>query len=186
MKRRKQGKAYTDKPELKNVSVHLDDHLWKFSLSEVRISTKDGWVSLEPFFTKLFWKYYNNGWVLASESSFKLCKGNVVKLYLVFKKSLPKPYDAKEYIPVDLNENNVSLLLDGKPLLVETNVKGITLGYAYRRKRIEGGRSTRTRVVRRALKGLREGFKKLDIRRKLARLIVLEAFREGYSFRGLA
>lgn len=65
----------------------------------MRISTKDGWVSLEPFFTKLFWKYYNNGWVLASESSFKLCKGSVVKLYLVFKKS-SKPYDAKEYISV--------------------------------------------------------------------------------------
>nr|WP_230952825.1 IS200/IS605 family accessory protein TnpB-related protein [Sulfolobus acidocaldarius] len=179
LKRRKQGKAYTDKPEIRNVSVHLDDHLWKFSLSEVRIVTRKGWVSLKPFFTKLFWRYYNDGWALASESSFKLCKGNVVKLYLVFKRPLPKPFEAKGYIPVDLNEDNVSVLLDGKPLLVETSVKKITLGYAYKRKRISEGRSTKDRVVRRALKSLKERFKKLDIRRKLAKLIVTEALREG-------
>ncbi|WP_230950219.1 RNA-guided endonuclease InsQ/TnpB family protein [Sulfolobus acidocaldarius] len=179
MRRKKEGKTYTDKPELRNVTVHLDDHLWRFSLGEVRIATRKGWVSLKPFFTKLFWKYYNKGWALASESSFKLCKGNVVKLYPVFKKPLPKPYDVKGFIPVDLNEDNVSLLLDGKPLLVETSVKKITLGYAYKRKRISEGRSTKDRDVKRALKSLKERFKKLDIRRKLAKLIVTEALREG-------
>jgi hypothetical protein len=58
----------------------------------------------------------------------------------------------KSIYQFELNENNVSLLLDGKPLLVETNIKRITLGYAYKRKKIESDRSTKTREAKRALK----------------------------------
>jgi IS605 OrfB family transposase len=64
-------------------------------------------------------------------------------------------------------------LVDGKPILLETNTKKITLGYEYKKKEISTGRSTKDREVGRKL---REKDKKLDVRRKLAKLIVLEAY----------
>ena len=64
--------------------------------------------------------------------------------------------------------------------MLETNTKKITLGYEYRRKAITTGKSTKDREVKRRLKKLRERDKKADVRRKLAKLIVIEAF-EGKS-----
>ncbi|WP_009991910.1 IS200/IS605 family accessory protein TnpB-related protein, partial [Saccharolobus solfataricus] len=115
-------------------------------------------------------------WRIASEARFRLMKGNVVEFYVIFKRDEPKPYEPKAFIPVDLNENSVSVLINSKPLLLETNTKKITLGYEYRRKAITTGKSTKDREVRRKLKRLRERNKKVDIRRKLAKLIVKEAF----------
>ena len=175
MKRR--GRAYTNRPEVRRVTVHLDDHLWKFGLNKISIAVKGGRVSLEPIFHKLFWRYYNSGWRIASESRFKLLKGNVVELYIVFTKDDPKPYTPQGFIPVDLNEDHVSVLVDNKPVLVETNTKRITLGYEYRRRKITKGKSTKVREVVRKLKKLREADKKSDVRRKLAKLIVKEALR---------
>lgn len=43
-KLKKRGRSYTDKPSVRRVTVHLDDHLWKFSLSIISISTKKGKV----------------------------------------------------------------------------------------------------------------------------------------------
>jgi putative transposase len=102
-------------------------------------------------------------------------KGDFVEFYVIFKKEV-KPYEAKGFIPVDLNENSVSVLVDGKPILLETNTKRITLGYEYRRKSITTGKSTKDREVKRKLRKLRERDKKADVRRKLAKLIVKEAF----------
>nr|WP_291998728.1 transposase [Caldivirga sp.] len=176
LKLRRLGRAYTDRPELRSVTVHLDDHLWRFGLDAIRVATKRGWVGLEPQYHKLFWMYLNGGWGLASEARFKLLEGNFVEFFIVFKKDEPKPYEPKGFIPVDLNENSVSVLLDEEPILLETNTKKITLGYEYRRWRIEKGRSTKDRDVRRKLKKLRERDKKADARRKLAKLIVMEAY----------
>ena len=176
-KMRRRGRAYTNRPEVRRVTVHLDDHLWKFSLDKITIAVKGGRVALEPKFHRLFWRYYNGGWRIASEARFKLLKGNVVELYIVFKKDDPKPYTPQGFIPVDLNENHVSVLVDNKPVLVETNTKRITLGYEYRRRKITSGNSTKAREVVRKLKKLRERDKKSDIRRKLAKLVVMEALR---------
>jgi len=174
-KLKKRGKSYTEKPSVSRVTIHLDDHLWKFSLDTISISTKRSRVFISPTFPKIFWRYYNKGWLIASEARFRLMKGNVVEFYVIFKKDV-KPYEPKGFIPVDLNENSVSVLVDGKPMLLETNTKRITLGYEYRRKAITTGKSTKDREVRRKLKRLRERDKKVDIRRKLAKLIVKEAF----------
>ncbi|MBB5254231.1 RNA-guided endonuclease InsQ/TnpB family protein [Sulfurisphaera ohwakuensis] len=173
------GRAYTDRPIIRRVTVHLDDHLWKFSLDKISIATKRGRVYLSPLFPKIFWRYYNQGWRIASEARFKLLKGNVVELYIIFKKDEPKPYEPKVFIPIDLNENSVSVLVDGKPILLETNTKKITLGYEYRRRKITTGRSTKDRDVKRKLRKLREGDKKVDVRRKFAKLVVMEAFESG-------
>ncbi|ACP49030.1 transposase, IS605 OrfB family [Sulfolobus islandicus Y.N.15.51] len=175
-KLKKRGRSYTEKPSVRRVTIHLDDHLWKFSLDTISISTKRSRVFISPTFPKIFWRYYNKGWLIASEARFRLMKGNVVEFYVIFKRDEPKPYEPKAFIPVDLNENSVSVLINSKPLLLETNTKRITLGYEYRRKAITTGKSTKDREVRRKLKRLRERDKKVDIRRKLAKLIVKEAF----------
>ncbi|QPG51263.1 IS200/IS605 family element transposase accessory protein TnpB [Saccharolobus solfataricus] len=175
-KLKKRGRSYTDTPSVRRVTIHLDDHLWKFNLDRISISTKRSRVFISPTFPKIFWRYYNKGWRIASEARFRLMKGNVVEFYVIFKRDEPKPYEPKGFIPVDLNENSVSVLVDGKPMLLETNTKKITLGYEYRRKAITTGKSTKDREVRRKLKRLRERDKKVDIRRKLAKLIVKEAF----------
>ncbi|ADL19137.1 Third ORF in transposon ISC1913 [Acidilobus saccharovorans 345-15] len=175
-KLKRRGRAYTDRPSVRRVTVHLDDHLWRFSLDEISIATKGGKVRISPTFHKLFWRYYNGGWRIAGEARFRLAKGNVVELFIVFKKEEPKPYEPKGFTPVDLNEGSASVLVGGRPILLETNIKKITLGYEYRRKRVQSGRSTEDRDVRRRLKRLREKYRKADIRRKLARLIVKEAF----------
>ncbi|MEM1646568.1 MAG: hypothetical protein QXL96_12090 [Ignisphaera sp.] len=87
--------------------------MWKFSLDKITIATKRGRVSLSLLFPKIFWRYYNQGWRIASEARFKLLKGNVVELYIIFKKDEPKPYTPQGSIPVDLNEDSVSLLVYG-------------------------------------------------------------------------
>lgn len=46
--------------------------MWRFSLSEIEISTKRGRVKFSPIFPKIFWRYYNDGWRIASETRFKL------------------------------------------------------------------------------------------------------------------
>jgi transposase, IS605 OrfB family, central region len=175
-KLKRRGRAYTERPSVRRVTVHLDDHLWKFSLDTISISTKRSRILISPTFPKIFWRYYNKGWLIASEARFRLMKGNVVEFYVIFKRDEPKPYEPKAFIPVDLNENSVSVLINSKPLLLETNTKRITLGYEYRRKLTITGKSTKDREVRRKLKRLRERDKKVDIRRKLAKLIVKEAF----------
>ncbi|ACP44729.1 transposase, IS605 OrfB family [Sulfolobus islandicus Y.G.57.14] len=174
-KLKKRGRSYTEKPSVRRVTIHLDDHLWKFNLDRISISTKRSRILISPTFPKIFWRYYNKGWLIASEARFKLLKGNVVEFYVIFKRDV-KPYEPKGFIPVDLNENSVSVLVDGKPMLLETNTKKITLGYEYRRKLTITGKSIKDREVRRKLKRLRERDKKVDIRRKLAKLIVKEAF----------
>ena len=179
-KLKKRGRSYTEKPSVRKVTVHLDDHLWKFGLDRISIAVKRGRVFISLTFPKIFWEYYNKGWLIASEARFKLLKGNVVEFYVIFKKDEPKPYEPKGFIPVDLNENSVSVLISSKPVLIETNTRRITLGYEYRRKAITTGKSTKDREVKRRLKRLRERDKKADVRRKLAKLIVIEAF-EGKS-----
>ncbi|MGC9136524.1 RNA-guided endonuclease InsQ/TnpB family protein [Caldivirga sp.] len=174
---RRLGRAYTDRPELRSVTVHLDDHLWRFGLDAIQVATKRGWVGLEPQYHRLFWMYLNGGWGLASEARFKLLKGNVVEIYLVFKKGEPEPYEPKGFLPIDLNEDSVSTIVDGAPVLLETNNRKITLGYHYRRLAITRGKSTGDRDVRGRLRMLKERDRKLDARRKLAKLIVMEALR---------
>lgn len=171
-KLKKRGRSYTDRPSVRRVTVHLDDHLWKFSLNVISIATKRGRVCISPIFPKIFWRYYNDNWLIASGARFKLLKGNVVEFFIVFKKDV-KSYDPRGFIPVDLNEDSVSVLINGKPILLETNTRMITLGYEYKRRSITNGRSTKDREVRRKL---RERDKKLDVRRKFAKLIVKEAF----------
>ena len=67
-------------------------------------------------------------------------------------------------MPVDVNENNVTILVDGIAYLFETNMKKLILGYYYRRKRIQERYDklygVKSMIKRKAMRKLKEREKK--------------------------
>jgi putative transposase len=51
---KRKRRSYTDRPVVRRVTVHLDDHLWKFSLSTISILTKRSRVNISLTFSKIF------------------------------------------------------------------------------------------------------------------------------------
>jgi len=179
--KKKRGEARTDRPAVRNVTVWLHAKLWKADgHTVVRVATKRGWVTVELRPHKLFWRYANGGWTMSTDARFKLDhKRRIAYFYFTFRREV-KPYQPKDYIPVDVNENNVTLLVDGAAYLFETDVRKITLGYVWRRKRIQERKDDANRR-RKAMNKLREGKKKKDIRRKIANIVVQIARQRGYA-----
>jgi len=93
-------------------------------------------IDLKPH--KQFYKYINRGWELASEARIKLVKRErKIIVYLIFRKEIELRKETRGVIAVDVNENNVTMLVDGVAYLFETDLRDIVLGYHYRRKRIQ-------------------------------------------------
>ena len=186
MKRKRKGLARKEQPEVRRVSIWLDDHLWERStLTSIKIATHRGWVNVEFEPHKQYWKYINKGWRLASEIRIKLDRGNKqLLIYLVFVKDV-KPYEPKGFIPVDVNEDSVAIMIDGITYLFETGFKKIVLGYYYRRrsiqKRYDGVYGAGSRIARRIMRKLKERKRKDDVRWKIASLIVKVAYERGYG-----
>jgi len=179
-KLKKKGLAETEKPVVRKWSVGCDNQLWKLTLSGVRIATHKGWIAIPLHFHKLFWRYYNSGWRMGSNARWKLV-GNKFHLYVVFEKdvecsnttSLSKVYG------IDINENNVTIhsYPVNKAITIVTNFSKVVLGYAYRRARIQQRWSKEygvngNRRLKVALRKLREKNVKVDIKRKLVKMIV--------------
>jgi IS605 OrfB family transposase len=185
-KRRKRGLARRNYPEVNRVSIWLDDHLWKMrSLMSIEIATHRGWVTigLEPH--KQYWRYVNSGWRLAPGARVKLDKrGRRLLIYLVFKKSA-EAYRPRGLVSVDVNENHVAVLVDGRVLLFETGFRDIVLGYYYRRKRVQEKydklHGVNCRVKKKVLRRLKEGERKSDLRWKLANIVVRVAREKQYA-----
>jgi IS605 OrfB family transposase len=185
-KRKKKGLAKKDYPEVKKVSIWLDDHLWRMrGLTSIEIATHRGWVTvwLEPH--KQYWKYVNSGWGLVSEAKMKLDKRNrQLIIYLTFKRSV-EAYKPRGFISVDVNENHVAVLVDDKVFLFETGFRDIVLGYYYRRKRVQEKHDKLygvvSRVKRRVLGKLRERRRKSDLRWKLANIVIGIAKEKQYA-----
>ncbi len=183
---KKKGLVEREHPEVNSVSIWLDDHLWRAnSLTSIEVATHRGWVLLEVIPHKQYWKYVNKGWKLASEAKIKLDKrGRRLVIYLTFVKDVEE-HRSRGFVPVDVNENNVTALIDGSVYLFETNTGRIVLGYYYRRKRIQEKYDklygVKSRIKRKILKKLNERRKKLDARWKIANIIVREASRRGYA-----
>nr|MEB3852234.1 transposase [Desulfurococcales archaeon] len=60
---KKLGLAKREYPEVKRVSVWLDDHVWKPNgYTSIRIATHKGWVTIEFEPHKQYWRYVNRGW----------------------------------------------------------------------------------------------------------------------------
>jgi IS605 OrfB family transposase len=183
---KKRGLTEKALPEVNTVSIWLDDHLWKTNgLTSIKVATHKGWVPLEVVPHKQYWKYVNSGWRLAPEAKIKLNKrSRKLLVYLTFAKEVGE-YKPRGYVSVDVNEENVTVLLDGVALLFETNVKKVVLGYYYRRKRVQerydavyGTNSSRKKRI---LRKLKEKEKKDDARWKIANIIVREASKRGYA-----
>jgi len=184
LRMRKMGRARKAYPEVRGVSIWLDDHLWRAEgLTSISMATHRGRVNVSIELNKYFLRYVNRGWRLASEARVKLDRRNRrLILYLTFKKEVSE-YRPKGYITVDVNENAEAVLIDGIVYLFETNLSRITLGYYYRRKSVQekydkvygpGSRPAR-RMFKRL--GNNEKALKREVRWKLATLIVREAAR---------
>jgi len=177
------GKEY---PEIRGVSIWLDDHLWKpDGYTSLRIATHKGWIAVEFEPHRQFWRYVNRGWRPASEARVRLDKrsGQLV-ICLAFVKDVEE-YEPRGFVPVDVNENSVSALIDGAAYLLETNTRGIVLGYYYRRRRIQEKYDAlygvRSRAKRRVLRKLEEKRRKDDIRWKIANMVVRAAYEKQYA-----
>jgi len=185
-KRKKKGLAKKDYPVINRVSIWLDDHLWKMkSLTSIEIATHRGRITIDLEPHKLFWRYVNSGWRLASEARVKLDKkSRQLIVYLTFKKSV-EVFRPGGLISVDVNENHVAVLVDGGVYLFETGFKDIVLGYYYRRKRVQEKYDklygVNCRVKRRIFKKLRERARKNDLRCKLANIVVRVAREKRYA-----
>jgi len=181
---KKMGKARKPYPEVRSVSIWLDDHLWRAEgLISISMATHRGRVNVSIELNKHFLRYVNRGWRLASEAKVKLDhRERRLIFYLTFKKEVSE-YRPKAYITVDVNESAEAVLIDGVVYLFETDLSRVTLGYYYRRKRVQekydsvyGPGSRPERRVFRRLSGNEKALKR-EIRQKLAALIVREAAR---------
>jgi IS605 OrfB family transposase len=184
LRMRKIGKARKPYPEVRSVSIWLDDHLWRAEgLTSISLATHRGRVRVSVELNKHFLRYVNRGWRLASEARVKLDhKERKLIFYITFKKEVSE-YKPKDYVTVDVNEDAEAVLIDGIVYLLETGLSKVTLGYYYRRKRVQEKYDrvygSGSRPARKIFKGLsnNERALKREIRWKLAALIVREAAR---------
>jgi len=184
LRMKKMGKARKAYPEVRGVSIWLDDHLWRArGLTSISMTTHRGRVNVSIELNKHFLRYVNRGWRLASEAKVKLDRRERrLIFYLTFRKEVSE-YRPKGYITVDVNEDVEAVLIDGVVYLFETNLSRVTLGYYYRRKRVQerydrvyGPGSRPERKIFKRLSN-NEGALKKEIRWKLAALIAREAAR---------
>jgi len=183
---RKKGLTSRGFPEVKMISIWLDDHLWKLGgLTSIEIATHKGWVKVELEPHKQYWKYVNSGWKLASEAKVKLDrKSRRLVVYLTFKKRV-EVYEPKSFVAVDVNENHVAVLVDGSVYIFETGFRDVILGYYYRRKRVQEKYDkvygVSCRAKRKVFRKLKERKVKNDLRWKLANIIVRIAKEKQYA-----
>jgi len=182
LRMKKMGRARKAYPEVRSVSIWLDDRLWRAEgLTSISMATHKGRLRVSIELNKHFLRYVNRGWRLATEAKVKLDRRDRrLVLYLTFKKEVSE-YKPKDYITVDVNEDAEAVLIDSVVYLFETDLSRVTLGYYYRRKRVQerydrvyGPGSRPARKIYRRLSSNERALKR-DIRWKLAALIVREA-----------
>ena len=179
---REEGRVRSKLPEVRRVSIWLDDHLWRpDGLTSIRISTHRGRVKVELEPTVQYWMYVNGGWKLTSEARARLdpAEGRLI-VYLTFEREVEE-YEPKGFVGVDVNEDNVTALVDGRAYVLMTEMRRMALGYDYRRRRIMERNSGSLRAMRRAIRKLGYHRRKEDARRKVARIIVTAAKDRGYG-----
>ena len=179
LKLKKQGKAYTDKPEVKKVTItYPDAQDWALQGDTILLKTHRGWLEVPLRIHKHYLRYCHGGWRLGGELRFKIA-GRKLVFYLAFEREFEVEYEPDNVVAVDINENNVTVAVYKSAKLthlerIETGLGRIVIAYAEKRRRIMRGRHWSDRVVRKRLKRLskRERNRKLDILRKTAKRIV--------------
>jgi len=190
MELKRRGRAYTEKPVVKKISIWLDDHLWRpVGYTAIRVVTHRGWIVIELQPHKLFWKYVNSGWRLRTQPKLKLDhRERRVYVYFVFEKEVEE-YNPGGWIAVDVNENNVTVLVDGKVCKFVTLLRKVVEKYYEHRMRLQknlaievnGKRYPLYTLWKRKMSELRERDRKSDWRRKIASIIVKTAKELGYG-----
>jgi len=111
----------------------------KLTLNDMRIATHRGWISISLQFHKLFWRYYNSGWRIASNARWKLIE-NRFYFYVIFEKDAKlSNSESRKLYGIDVNDNNITIYCypENKVITIVTNFSKAVLGYAYRRARIQ-------------------------------------------------
>jgi len=187
---KRRGRAYTEKPVVRKVSIWLDDHLWRpVSYTAIRVATHRGWITIELQPHKLYWKYINSGWRLRTQPKLRLdYRERRVYVYFTFEKEV-ESYNPRGWIAVDVNENNVTILVDDKAVKFVTSLRKVVERYHEHRKRLQkrliievnGKKHPLYTLWRREMSELRERERKSDWRRKIASIIVETAKELGYG-----
>ncbi|RLG85528.1 MAG: transposase [Thermoprotei archaeon] len=190
MELKKRGRAFTEKPAVRKVSIWLDDHLWKpLGYTAIKVATHRGWVVIELQPHKLYWRYVNSDWRLRAQPKLKLDhRERRVYVYFVFEKDVEE-YNPKGWIAVDVNENNVTVLVDGKAYKLVTMLRRTIERYYEHKRRLQekltiqlnGKKYPLFTLWRKKMSRLRECVRKTDWRRKIAVAIVKTAKRLGYG-----
>ena len=173
---KKKGIAKTDKPVVRKTTItYSDSQDWRLRDGVVEVRTHKGWIKIHYRNHKQLHRYLYNEWRLSSELRLKL-NGKKIIVYLTFTRNFEVVYSSSNVVAVDVNENNVTLAIFRDKKLcevyrIETGLGRIVISYAERRKRITGGKSTKTRSVKKALKKLREKERKQDIIYKTVKII---------------
>ena len=131
-KRRRREKA-KGKPVFKKDVIMLDDHLFRLYLERriVKLSTQDGRIALEFYPAKYHEKF--RGWRIGQAWLLRTRRG--VFINVVFSKSI-EVGDPRDFIGVDLNENNVTISLpNGEFIQIITHEREIRTGYFLKRRR---------------------------------------------------
>ncbi len=188
MKRR--GRAYTEKPIVRSISIWLDDHLWRpLGYTVISVATHKEWITIELQPHKQYWRYINGGWRLRTQPRLKIDhRQRRIYVYFVFEKEV-EAYRPRGWISIDVNENNVTVLVDDKAFKFVTMLRKVVERYHRHRRRIQekfvisinGKKFPLSSIWRRAMSRLRERERKVDWRRKIASIIVKTAKELGYG-----
>jgi IS605 OrfB family transposase len=173
---KKRGKAYTEMPEVRHVTLTFSDAQdWRLEAGALKLRIGGRWTELRYSGHKQLHRYLYGGWRLAGELKLKRM-GKRWVAYLTFKRDFNVDPDPRNVVAVDVNENNVTaaVFVDGRLREVwrlETRLGHMVVVYAERRRKIAEGRHTSDREVRTKLKKFRERRRKLDVARKAAKFI---------------
>lgn len=191
---KRKGKAKTEKPIIRKVSLWLDDVLWDYKrfpqfnalkdgkkLLIIGLTTKRGRIKLPLKPHKLFFKYLNDGWEVKAGVKLRLIEEErKVLAYFVFEKEFDEPSPSGNFLSVDYNADNVSFGIQEFLIQVRTDLGRLTRFYSDVRKRIQEThligwkRKLPSRKGRKLLKkfGQRKRNRRIDLQRKLAKRLV--------------
>ena len=167
--RKRKGLTRKDKPEYRRVMITIPNMVnWRFNKVSVSVLTHKGWVEIPLRVTKQF--ILHEGWRVSQELKLRLV-GRKVLVWLTFEKEVEVETKDGNYISIDVNENNVTLVVfEGFKLKelrrYETKLGKIVVNYSLKREKITKGNSTKDELVKKELRRLRERERKIDVLRK--------------------
>ncbi|USS41081.1 transposase [Thermococcus aggregans] len=191
---KKKGRARTEKPEIRNVSLWLDDVLWDYKrfpqfntlrngrrILIIGLTTKRGRIKLPLKPHKLFFKYLNEGWKVKAGVKLRIAEEErKILAYFVFEKEFDEPKVTGRFLSVDYNADNVSFGTQEFLIQVRTDFGRLTRFYSDVRTRTQESHLTgwKRKLPSKKGKGLLRKFgrrkmdRRVDLQRKLAKRLV--------------